>query len=400
VTAGASLSAFAKRQPEVGAEAVEKARPLTVMQLTALERPNYYLNNIVDYTSPNEVRYVVVTMTAESDFSSELRRHGVVVYSLDCLQRRQYPRAVRLVKQIIHDHDVDIVHTHMFEPTLLGVSAAKWLGKRTVITRHHSDAIYRIENAAKRAGYIALEHYCNRLADHIIAPSKAVLGVLVERQGVARFKVSLIPYPQDARRFEVPQEQVSCVREELGMRRRTDLVCVSRLHPEKGHKYLFQALAALKRDGMEFSLYLVGEGALRDSLQWMARELDIADNVHFLGWRDDALAIVAAADVVVHPSLQEALPSAIIEAMALQKPIVATDVSGIRDIVDQYGSIVPPADVAAFQAALRRAVGNLDAARSLAARGRARLLQYMDASRVAREYVQCYRKVMGSRPQA
>lgn len=319
-----------------------RQRPIRVLHLTSLEKSNYFLNSLFDYFDPRNIRLMAANLGADSEFTAELRRRGAEAYALNSAKRCHYPRAVWRLAGIIREHEVDIVHTHLFEPTLLGMSTAKWLGKRAIITRHHSDAIYRIENAAKRAACIVLERYCNGLADHIIAPSKTVLDVLVERQGVATSKVSLIPYPQDARRFEVPQEQVSRVRDELGMGRRTDLVCVSRLHAEKGHKYLFQALAALKRDGMEFSLYLVGEGALLDSLQRMARELGIADDVRFLGWRDDVLAIVAAADVVVHPSLHEALPSGIIEAMALQKPIVATDVSGIRDIIDEYGMIVPP----------------------------------------------------------
>ena len=81
-----------------------------------------------------------------------------------------------------------------------------------------------------------------------------------------------------------------------------DLVCVSRLHPEKGHIYLFEALAALRKE-LPVTCYLLGEGPERRSLEQSVEKLGIGQSIRFLGWRDDALAIVAAADVVVHPSL-------------------------------------------------------------------------------------------------
>ncbi len=92
---------------------------------------------------------------------------------------------------------------------------------------------------------------------------------------------------------------------------------VSRLHPEKGHIYLFEALAALRMESPNLSCYLVGKGPERKALEESADKLGIAQSIRFLGWRDDALTILAAADLVMHPSLHEALPSALIEALAL-----------------------------------------------------------------------------------
>ena len=181
------------------------------------------------------------------------------------------------------------------------------------------------------------------MADHIIAPSTEVQRILLQREKVDASKVSLIPYGQDFRRFRsVTEADVARVKHELGMGQTLDLVCVSRLHPEKGHIYLFEALAALRKELPNVTCYLVGEGPERKSLEQSAAKFGIGQSIRFLGWRDDALTILAAADVVVHPSLHEALPSALIEALALGKPVVASDVSGVRDIVNGYGEIVPP----------------------------------------------------------
>jgi len=92
----------------------------------------------------------------------------------------------------------------------------------------------------------------------------------------------------------------------------------------------------------------------------------------------------------VHPSLHEALPSAVIEAMLLERPVVATDVSGVRDIVDQYGKIVPPADAESLANALRWTMDNLEIAREASRIGRRRILEEMDAAKVAKAYASIY----------
>jgi glycosyltransferase involved in cell wall biosynthesis len=233
------------------------------------------------------------------------------------------------------------------------------------------------------------------MADHIIAPSKEVQRILVQRENVRASKVSLIPYGQDFRRFQsVTEFDVAKVKHELGMGQIHDLVCVSRLHLEKGHIYLFEALAALRKELLSFTCYLVGVGPERKSLERSAQELGIDQSIRFLGWRDDALTILAAADVVVHPSLHEALPSALIEALALSKPVVASDVSGVRDIVKEYGEIVPPKNSRALADSLRLVLADLSSANRRAAAGKLHILEYMGASRIAAAYVECYRSAV------
>ena len=382
-----------------GRHAEDQCRsPTRVLHLTSLEKVNYFLNNLVDYCDRRAIEFTVATLTGEEEFSVELRKRGISVYCLDCVQRRQAAHASRRLEQIIRKHDIDIVHTHLFDPTLIGVTTAKLLGRAAIMTRHHSDALYRIQNPVKRWMYLRLEQYCNAMADHIVAPSVEVQRILLQRQRVCASKVSLIPYPQDFGRFQsVSENDIARVKRELGMKHTPNLVCVSRLHPEKGHVYLFDALASLGRESLNVTCYLVGEGPERKSLEEKAVELGIGQSIRFLGWRDDVLPILAAADVVVHPSLHEALPSALIEALALGKPIVASDVSGVRDIVNGYGEVVPPANSRAFADAVRLVLADIESANRRAVQGRSHIFKYMAASRVAEAYVKCYRTTVLSR---
>ena len=367
-----------------------------MLHVIDVETSNYYLNNLVDYTAKKDVEFFFVTFGLAGSFVDDLRRRGVSADALNITRRSSYFRAARQLAKIIRRHNIDIVHTHLFDPTFIGMVIARLCGRKVIVTRHHSDALYQLQPTLKRKFYLSLENYVNRHAAHIVAPSRMVRDILIEKEGVSPKRVSLIPYGQTAERFDsVTPEAVARVQRELDMSDRLALVCNSRLYERKGHVYLFEALAPMVRDGLKTTLYLVGTGGYRDTLEKLTHEFGLQDHVRFLGWRDDALAIMAAADIIVHPSCEDALSSAVIESLMLARPIIATDISGVRDILDdgKYGVIVPPADSEAFRAALQQVVANLDEARERARLGRSYILEYMDSGRVARAYTECYKTI-------
>ena len=393
-----SIAEVATRRAE------DKSRPesnqgrsaLRVLHVIDVEAANYFLNNLLDNTSREDIQFYFVTFGSGGPFVAELRRRGANAFALNLRGRSNYPRAMRELSKIIRENKIDIVHTHLFDPTLLGVRVAKRLARKVIVTRHHSDALYQLKGKVKQRFYLSLERYINKNAHHIIAPSRMVRDILIEKEGVPPDKVSLIPYGQTAERFDaITPEVIERVKAELGVADGLTLVCTSRLHERKGHVYLFEALAPLVRDGLKVMLYLVGEGAYRGHLEKLAHRLGLQNHVRFLGWRDDALAIMAAADIIVHPSCEDALSSAVIESLMLARPIIATDISGVRDSLDdgKYGVIVPPADSEAFRTSLAHVIDHLDDARERASRGRDHILAYMDSGRVARAYKECYETV-------
>lgn len=373
-------------------------KPIKVLHVVSVDWENYYLNNLVDFCDAGEVRFSFVTFAeADCDFVRDMKNRGRTVYALNVKGRREYPYAFRDVAKIMKAENPEIVHTHLFDPSVVGLTVAKWQGRKTVLTRHHSDAVHEITSYGKRKFYLAWEKYVSRKADHIIAPSQMVREILVAREGVASEKVSVIPYGQTTERFDaVTRESVERVQAELSMKRNLALVCVSRLFHRKGHKYLFKAFADLAKGGLDATLYLVGDGDYQAELETAAQRLDISEKIRFLGWRSDALTIMAAADIIVHPSLEDALSSAVIESIMLERPIVATDISGVRDSLDsgKYGEIVEPANAEAFRLGLQNVANNLDEALRIAKAGKKYLLEYMDAKRVADENLAIYQKLL------
>lgn len=372
-------------------------KPIKVLHILEVVKEAHYFNNLADFTDRNEIEFSFVTFSAEGAFTESMRQRNFRVYALDATTKLSLPRLVWNLWKILKTEDPDIVHTHLFVPTFIGLLLAKIQKRKAVATRHHSDAIHLISNSLKRKFYSTLEHLNNRMADHIIAPSRMVRECLVDWEKTPGERVSLIPYGQTSERFdEITPGVVEAKRIELGMNGRLSLACVSRLYHGKGHKYLFEAIAPLFHDGLEAKLYLVGSGNHRENLESLAKELGIREKVEFLGWRDDGLAIIGSTDIIVHPSLEDALSQSLIESLMLARPIVATDISGASDTLDggKYGRLVTPADSESFRVALKETIDNLEDARRRAEKGREYLLEYMDAKRVADEYGRIYKRIL------
>jgi len=162
------------------------------------------------------------------------------------------------------------------------------------------------------------------------------------------------------------------------------ILCPANLLPVKGHQYLFHAIAALKRCGVECRLDVVGEGRLRGRLEALAKELSIDDRVRFLGQvpHERLLAMLQErrADLVVLPSvdlgegLHEGIPVALIEPMSLGVPVISTSTGGIPELLrDGAGIMVPPKDPCALADAIERLLNDPALRKRLSEAGRRRV---------------------------
>ncbi len=193
--------------------------------------------------------------------------------------------------------------------------------------------------------------------DRLIVPSESILAkVAAEGRGGAAF--TIIPNGIDLSRFAVPAPPCS-LRDDYGIPCEDALIgVVARLEAEKGHTHLIAAMPSVLAAAPRTWLAIVGDGSLCDDLRAQARALPAAvrDRIVFTGRRDDISAITGELDIAVLPSLREAQGISILEAMARRKPVVATAVGGIPEVVADgvSGLLVPPADPSALADALIR----------------------------------------------
>jgi len=293
-----------------------------------------------------------------------LERTGVPVCVLDDMSDDE---AIAAVAAHLAAVDADVVHNHMYRAEVIGTQAAWSLAsagrpRPLVVGTVHSS---RIRSDDDRD---LLRRLTPRM-DHLIAVSRAIVRKL-EDEGRVGAPISLIYNGVDLARYGEPAALGGPaaqtggspgLRHELGIPAGDPIVgVVARLEPEKGHPTLLEAWPSVLAAVPDAHLLVVGEGSQHELLEVQAAAMGILDgarsSVIFTGRRDDVPAVTAALDVAVLPSYREAQGLSILEAMALSRPVVASAVGGIPEMIDdsRTGLLVPPRDPLALAAAIVR----------------------------------------------
>jgi glycosyltransferase involved in cell wall biosynthesis len=213
--------------------------------------------------------------------------------------------------------------------------------------------------------------------------------------------VHLVPYAFVPAKYEpAASVDTTAVRRSVGFDADDYVIgTFARLYADKGHRYLLAAVAALVPTCPDLRWLVVGDGAERASLESHVRIAGLGHHVRFVGWRRDALPLMAATDVVVQPTLQEAFSQVMGEAMWLERPLVMTDVSGATDIIEDgvNGFVVPKRDPSALASAILRLHADEHLRTEVAAAGRRSVTTELTPERVVPRYEAVYDLVLGGR---
>jgi len=235
-------------------------------------------------------------------------------------------------------------------------------------------------------------------ADAVTAVCGAVADSLVRDYGVPRERVRVVPNGADPPDDVAERDATRRLRVGLGASAFKPLwVCAARLEEQKGHDVLIEALAEVKRRGLEFLAALAGEGSRREPLERRVAELSLGEQVRFLGSLPEIGPLLAAADAVVMPSRWEGLPLTLLEALARGRPVVASAVGGIPEVIEDRvsGRLVPPGDVPALADALEWIHRRADLAAALGREGAARVRERFTWDRVVEAFEEVYDEVLG-----
>jgi len=299
----------------------------------------------------NRDRYdVSVVSLSPGSAVRKLQRLGIDVTVID---EPDDAIATGILAAHLFDVRADVIHNHMYRAEIVGTKAAIALGEAGhrrpwVISTVHSS---RIRPAEDQDALRRLTPSIN----HLIVVSNAIDRKVVE-EGRTTAPRSKIYNGVDLERYD-HQEACCTLREEYGMEPGSPIVgVVGRLELEKGHPTLLEAWPLVLQDVPSAYLMVVGEGSRLEALREIARVQGVERHVVFTGRRDDIPAVTAAFDVAVLPSYREAQGLTILEAMALSRPVVASNVGGIPEMIDDgvSGLLVPPHDPPALAAAIVR----------------------------------------------
>jgi glycosyltransferase involved in cell wall biosynthesis len=335
----------------------------------------------------------------EEEFVDELRAAGVRVMPL-ALQREVAPRpdavAVAQTLHLLRSERFDLVHTHSSKAGFVGRIAARLAGVPVVHTPHSLHFLGQ-RNPLKRQFYLRLEQALSLLSDRVVAVSVGERALMVHSRIAAPQRVVCIPNGVDDALLRRPPQPLD--RADLDVPPGVPLVgTLARLEAQKDPLLFVRAAALLLKAMPDAHFVWCGDGSLRAAALELADTLGIAGRCRFIGYRPDALAVLAALDVFWLTSAFEGLPHALLEALALARPVVVTDVVGNRDIVadNVNGLVVPPANPAALAQATLGLLARPQRAASLGQVGQTMVRTTYSTSRMLAATAQLYREVARS----
>jgi glycosyltransferase involved in cell wall biosynthesis len=328
-------------------------------------------------------------------YGDALEASGVPVVNLGLASRWDL-RAFRAATAAVRDQSPHIIHTHLKHADLLGAVASRRLGVPMLSTLHLiEDAPSPLGRAKRRLTATAR----TRTAARTIAVSDAQRTWYLNTFNALPGSVVTIPNGV-VRPHPRPHAQRAALRAALGAGPRTALaVHVGLMRPGKGHVELIDALARVPRT-IDLRVVMAGDGELRPQIEAHAARAGLAPmRLGFLGFRNDVSDLLDAADLVVSSSRFEALPTVLLQALGAGRPVVATDVGGVPEVVTEAeGILVPPADAAALAAAITRLATDSNLQAQLGAAGLRRFSARFEAETWARRLRELYDEVLSATP--
>jgi L-malate glycosyltransferase len=286
-------------------------------------------------------------------FVEKMMAKGIPTAVVDLVPLLNPFALMRLIGLLKQNH-VTILQTHGARANVYGCLAAWLAGVPCVVaTVHNSIRDYDV-SLVKRWIYRRLLRLTLPWADRVICVSEALArDVLIDCPAAASL-TRTVWNGVDRVWFSTVGNRDK-IRKECGVGEGPVLLLVARLANEKGHRFLIQALPGLLAEWPSLVCFFVGEGEYREVLVDLARKKGVDQSCRFVGARNDLVDWYAAADLVVLPSLSEGFPFAVLEALAMSRPVVATNVNGVPEIIHDgcTGLLVPPRNPEALEAALR-----------------------------------------------
>ncbi len=291
----------------------------------------------------------------------------------------------------------DIVHTHTAKAGALGRLAAHLAGNRRVIHMPHGNNFYGYFNFLTSRLVVSIERFLSKYTSMFIALSELEKKELMEYAAIAIEKIKVIPSGLDLEFKNIDLSSHHKKKRDFGFNLEQKIIgMVSRLEPIKGPQYFIEAIPEVIKNNAEAAFLIVGEGSLRRKLEDRARELGVSRKVVFAGWREDILEVISFLEVLVQPSLNEAIGRVLLEAQALGIPVIATRVGGIPEVVKDgiTGMLIPPKDSKKLALSICQLLENEQKRSEMSKHAREWIDERFSATKMIQEFESLYKEIL------
>lgn len=301
--------------------------------------------------------------------------------------------------RLIRNNQIDLIHAHWILPSGFICSLISYfLGKPLIITAHGRDIYYnpKLGFTLPQKGYARLMYKIvfGRISK-VVAVSKYVREVLLARKTPQK-KIKLIYNGTNFNQFS-PNIKGDKIKSELNLKNSFIILTVRKFFYRKGLQYLIKAIPLVINKIPNLKLLIIGYGPFESQLKELTKKLEMQDYILFLGQiqNQNLPSYYASSDIFVIPSLVEGFGVAATEAMAMELPIISTNIKGLIEVCDSTNAIVvPPANESAIADAIVKLWQNENLRKSLGRKGRQKVLNLFNWERAAKEYNQLYESLI------
>ena len=347
------------------------------------------LNNNLD---PDKVRSDLV-VTTEHGRRPEILNHfnegECQAFEIEMNSRLSFS-AIRSLVALIKQRNIDIIHSHGYKSDIMGLIAARMAGIKSISTPHG----FGEPADLKLKAFIGLGKFALRFCDAVV-PLSEQLEDEIKAAGVAEKKIHFIRNAVDLK--EVEQYRLrKKTKTEADKKRRIGYI--GQMIPRKKIDHILSIYNQIWQENNNVEICLLGDGQSRVEMEALAKTMPCAESVHFLGFRNDRLDLLSEFDLFVMTSSDEGIPRCLMEAIAMEIPVAAYDISGIDQLVkhEETGLLASYGDQQTLKEYWLRLLTDKTQAEKLASQGREFVNERYSGQRMAEEYTSLYHNLLSN----
>ena len=356
-------------------------QPIRILELRAADGagggPEKTILRGARLSDPAEFQIHIVYLTGEGDSVSEIRKQadeiGVEFAAFTSKGKFDFSQ-LRNLREYVRDNDIQIVHSHEYKSNYMAVQLRKSFPNLKILSTAHG---WTGHSWKERFLYYPIDKRLLKSFPQLISVSSEITGELV-RKGVDSDRITTIPNSIEPEKFQRCQSLRANFRGQHSLSDDTFVIgAVGRLERQKRFDLLIDAINSIVKSGSgdNLQLLIAGEGSLKSPLEAQIQQLDIGQHVRMLGHVSDIRSLYSGMDLFVQSSDYEGTSNAVLEAMAMEVPIVATTAGGTEDIVthQEHGILIPTGDHRQIESGIKTLVSSDTLAAELAASARKRV---------------------------